>query len=428
MSSARNQAREALRNLVAEAHSQVITSRETLAEYSGGTAIFNGERDKSLTSLAAFPMAHETLQRVPEFARAFGADYGARATLQFVYEYLTKIERLDLDELVFDATFEAFTSELDDPDWTDVAFANLRNFKSDDALIDFGDGISIRHRSFDEIKERLGWTEWHFDHLTRDWEEGHAPSQHVVWVESAIEKTPDTAIRSANGTGRVLDLLLALWLFAPGDVSIGAIFTDRAARFDLTARGLSRTNGMPGDTWGQQYELARTDASNVRAIYDDVVAFRRATDVPSNVRLAVRRFESVYSRGIRQREDRVIDELIALEGLAGSGTELRFRLAFRVSSLLASDDNERLAVFGAMKRYYDIRSKIVHGGDLNEAGRALVDDDAELRTLVRKLVRGVIFASVHSDLRLTASYIDTHLDSALLDTRLRAELRARLGL
>ena len=327
-------------------------------------------------------MAYETLQRVPEFGRAFGADYGTRATLQFVYEYLTRTERLELDEVAFGATFEAFTSEIDDPDWTDVAFANLRNFKSDDALVDFGDGISIRHRSLDDIKERLGWTEWHFDHLTRDWMEGQAPSGHVVWVESVMQKTPDTAIGSANGTGRVLDLLLALWLFAPGDVSIGGIFTDRAARFDLGG-GLSRANGMPGDTLGQQYQLARTDASNVRAIYDDVVAFRRATDVPSNVRLAVRRFESVYSRGIRQREDRIIDELIALEALAGSGTELRFRLAFRVSSLLASDDNERLTLFGAMKRYYDIRSKIVHGGDLNEAGRALVDDDAELRTLLR---------------------------------------------
>ena len=128
---------------------------------------------------------------------------------------------------------------------------------------------------------------------------------------------------------------------------------------------------MPGDTLGQQNQLATTDAEEVRAIYDDDVAFRRSTDVPSNIRLAVRRFESVYSRGIRQREDRIIDELIALEALAGSGTELRFRLAFRVSSLLASDDHERLALFEAMKRYYDIRSKIVHGAISTALGARL---------------------------------------------------------
>jgi hypothetical protein len=401
-----------------------------LGEYSGGTAVFNLERDRPLSDLPGFPVALESLQQVPEFVRAFGAEHGERATLQFVYEYFTRTERLEFDDDAFDATFEAFVSELDDPNWTYVAFANLRNFESADALIDFGDGITIRHRSLEDIQERLGWTEWHFDHLTRDWTEGHAASGHVLWIDSLAEKSPDTAILSdsATGPGRALDLLLALWLFAPGDVSIGAIFTDRAAKFDLTGRGLARSNGMPGDLWGQKYELAATDAAGVRAIYDDVVSFRRATDVPSNVRLAVRRFESVYSRGIRQREDRIIDELIALEALAGSGTELRFRLAFRISSLLGSDDAERLELFEAVKGYYDVRSKIVHGSDLRPAERALVEGDGELRAVVRGLVRAVIHATVHSDLRLTGSYIDKQLDRALLDGQMRQELRRALGL
>ena len=160
----------------------------------------------------------------------------------------------------------------------------------------------------------------------------------------------------------------------------------------------------------------------------DKIAFRQATDVPNNVRLAVRRFESVYTRGLRQREDRIIDQLIALEALAGSGTELRFRLAFRISALLASDDDERLALFEAMKRYYDVRSKIVHGGDLRAAELSLVQDDGELRTVARRLVRAVIFATVHSDLRLTGKYIDGQLDRALLDTHMRQKLQAALGI
>lgn len=430
MSAARDKAREALRALVAEAHEQVVTSAETLAEYSGGTAVFNSERDRPLADLPGLPLALDALQQVPEFVRAFGTEHGERATLQVLYEYFTRTERLEFDEAAFDATFEAFTNEIDDPSWTYVAFANLRNFESDDALIDFGDGITIRHRSFDEIEERFGWTEWHFDHLTRDWTEGHAASEHVLWIESVQEKSSDTAILSdsATGPGRALDLLLALWLFGPGDVSIGAIFTDRAAKFDLTGRGLSRSNGMPGDLWGRKYQLVAKDAAGVRAIYDDIVAFRRAADVPSNVRLAVRQFESVYSRGIRQRDDRIVDQLIALEALAGSGTELRFRLAFRVSSLLASDDDERLALFEAMKRYYDVRSKIVHGSDLRAAERALVEDDGELRALVRRLIRAVIAATVHSELRLTGRYIDEQLDRVLLDTTMRQGLRRALGL
>jgi hypothetical protein len=416
--------------LVADACAHVVTSAEALAEYSGGTALFNLERDRPLTDLARLPAAYEALQQVSEFVRAFGTEHGERATLQFVYEYFTRTERLEFDSEAFDATFEAFLGELDDPNWTYVAFANLRNFKSDDPLIDFGDGISIRHRSFEEIEERLGWTEWHFEHLTRDWTEGHAASEHVLWVESVQEKSPDTAILSGDGIGpgRALDLLLALWLFAPGDVSIGAIFTDRAAKFDLTGRGLTRSNAMPGDVWGQEYQFAARDAAGVQAIYDDVVAFRQATDVPNNVRLAIRRFESVYRRGLSQREDRIIDELIALEALAGSGTELRFRLAFRISSLLASKDDERLALFEAMMSYYVTRSKIVHGSSLKAAERALVDDDAGLRDIVRRVVRAVIYATAHTDIRLTGAYIDEQLDRALLDTDARQKLRSALGL
>jgi hypothetical protein len=62
-----------------------------------------------------------------------------------------------------------------------------------------------------------------------------------------------------------------------------------------------------------------------------------------------------------------------------------------------------------------VRSKIVHGSELRDAERALVKDDEELRAVVRRLVRGVIFATVHSDIRLTASYLDTRLDKELLN-------------
>ncbi len=217
MSDARDRARDALKALVAEAHAQVVTSAEPLAEYTRGTAVFNLERDRPLADLPGFPVALATLQQVPEFVRAFGTEHGERATLQFVYEYFTRTERLEFDDDAFDATCEAFISELDDPNWTFVAFANLRNLQSADALIDFGDGISIRYRSFAEIEERLGWTEWHFDHLTRDWTEGHAPSEHVLWVESVAEKSPETAILSdsATGPGRALTQPQAVQLRCP---------------------------------------------------------------------------------------------------------------------------------------------------------------------------------------------------------------------
>jgi hypothetical protein len=69
MSAARGRAREALKALVAEAHAHVVTSAKALAEYKGGTAVFNLERDRPLSDLAGFPVAVETLQLVPEWRR-----------------------------------------------------------------------------------------------------------------------------------------------------------------------------------------------------------------------------------------------------------------------------------------------------------------------------------------------------------------------
>ena len=57
-----------------------------------------------------------------------------------------------------------------------------------------------------------------------------------------------------------------------------------------------------------------------------------------------------------------------------------------------------------------------------------MDDDAELRDIVRRIVRAVIYATAHTDIRLTGPYIDEQLDRALLDTEARQDLRGALGL
>jgi hypothetical protein len=119
-------AREALRALVGEACADVVTSPERLAEYKRGTAVSNPDRDRQLSELPGFPPALESLHHLPVFVRAFGTEHDARATLQFVYEYFTRAEQSTFDDAAFEATFEAFIAELDDPNWSYVSFANLR--------------------------------------------------------------------------------------------------------------------------------------------------------------------------------------------------------------------------------------------------------------------------------------------------------------
>jgi hypothetical protein len=50
------------------------------------------------------------------------------------------------------------------------------------------------------------------------------------------------------------------------------------------------------------------------------------------------------------------------------------------------------------------------------------------RAIVRRLLRGVIYATVHTDIRLSASYIDRQLDEVQLNAPTRQELRQALAL
>ncbi len=78
--------------------------------------------------------------------------------------------------------------------------------------------------------------------------------------------------------------------------------------------------------------------------------------------LALRRLETSAER--LSREDRVIDCWIAFEALFApdSKTELRFRASLRIARYLGSDAQERHAIAAGLRKAYDWRSHVVHGG------------------------------------------------------------------
>lgn len=82
-----------------------------------------------------------------------------------------------------------------------------------------------------------------------------------------------------------------------------------------------------------------------------------------SVALALRRLETSAER--LSREDRLIDCWIAFEALFApdTKTELRFRASLRIARYLGSDGEERRAIAGGLRKAYDWRSHVVHGGD-----------------------------------------------------------------
>ncbi len=78
--------------------------------------------------------------------------------------------------------------------------------------------------------------------------------------------------------------------------------------------------------------------------------------------LALRRFSSAFDR--LSDEDRLIDHWVAFEALFApeDNRELRFRASLRIARFIGRDPAERADLFRWLKRSYDWRSRIVHGG------------------------------------------------------------------
>ncbi len=122
-------------------------------------------------------------------------------------------------------------------------------------------------------------------------------------------------------------------------------------------------------------------------MWSDLTA--RTLDKRAMLVMALRRFNMAFER--QQLDDRIVDLMIAAEslflhdvGAPGERGELRFRLALRAAKFVESPQYAPRQVFNLMRKAYDVRSQVVHGGSINNTG--LPDKPgATLRELVAAL-------------------------------------------
>ena len=145
---------------------------------------------------------------------------------------------------VFETSWETFWQELLEPEWTWLGVANLQNFHSESMLLNLGDGITIRGRSFEELAE-MGWSDRRLEQLSREWFEGGGSSSHVILTEHRLSKAPDNLVLSdTTGYQKAVRTLLALRLHKDGDVGIGRMWFTRPASFNL-GPGSNTITGYP---------------------------------------------------------------------------------------------------------------------------------------------------------------------------------------
>lgn len=163
----------------------------------------------------------------------------------------------------------------------------------------------------------------------------------------------------------------------------------------IATGGLARRYPPQWDEYGWLKEHARADEAMASAA-DLLPAMDK---LPKALRLALKRLDAAMLRA--EEEDSIIDLMIALEAALGdqSRSEMTHKLSLRVAALLARTNGRPAAdTFQTMKKLYDYRSTIAHGGDTTKV-RAMRDQEGRtvpIAPLAAQLTRETLSALVRN--------------------------------
>jgi len=194
--------------------------------------------------------------------------------------------------------------------------------------------------------------------------------QKVVGGADLVPETGSFGQRgSVDAITIVDDVLTALRLFkqgtvrCPGEVSgVKAWLLDAGHSFRIRA-------SRPHDSCN--YELGDMEVEGLQEMWSDLTS--GTLDKRTFLAMSLRRFNIAFER--QQLDDRIVDLMIAAESLflhdagsPGERGELRFRLAVRAAKFIESPRYAPRQVFDLMRKAYDVRSKVVHGGSIKNTG------------------------------------------------------------
>ncbi len=420
--------REAFRAFVEDALRRIRESGESVKAFSGRIAYFDTSKDGFFTHLPAFAKAVTAIESLPSFLTQATKGDGGRIVLQFVYILASRLTEPILDRDVFEDVFGSLIKELSTSEWTHIGIANIQNFHSSSHLLDLGNGITIRGRSFKDLSVLLKWEDEELKFLADDWMQG-AFGSHVLVVEEKQPKSPENFILSGTGSEglKAQKALMVLRLLKSGDVRIGRIFLFRPASFNVGIGGL-RSSGFTVWHPGKEYHLEQPEIDGFRRVNEMIETYQnRYKEKWANVEVALRSFSSIYDRYLHQAEDRILDAITALEALFALSTELSFRLAFLTAAILSSNDDERVNTFQDIRKYYKVRNAIVHGDPLDDDHWAAIQSEETLRAYVRRLLVGFLHLIESGAFSSSRQFTDK-LDSIVLHSGRLQELRERMGL
>ena len=268
----------------------------------------------------------------------------------------------------------------------------LYSFNCDCESVDLAKGTQIKP-ALDKLRKYIGERTYHLygrweDPSKFDWaaflpyptraNEGTITHRMAIGMEEW-----DTASES------LVDLITALKLCHKGRVTAGPLISASIHNSEWSiGGGTIWTHVSKRDFIHEEpkYAFRQPDVFEVNNLLQNIRQWRK-DGVLKIIDVALRRFHSAYHGDI---EDRIIDQMIAFESLyLGDPQELTYKLALRTAFLLGKRKDKRKAIFSDMKKAYDYRSRIVHGGSppsRDELGGIVPKTEDYLRQSIRRFL------------------------------------------
>jgi hypothetical protein len=145
--------------------------------------------------------------------------------------------------------------------------------------------------------------------------------------------------------------------------------------------------------------IGQQDVKSLKEIWTILKIAQNGSNFPLHIGL--RRLNAAHER--INPEDAILDIIIALEALILNDTtapqergEMRFRLSLRVAYLLGCSAQEMKNISGTVKKAYDLRSDVVHGGR-GKFSKTELQVYNDIREILRRTARTLLFMSARGE-------------------------------
>jgi hypothetical protein len=318
---------------------------------------------------------------------------------------------LGITDKAFNQAFEELLLFLNKDYITTEVYIQLNGLKGDIAVIDINSDVSIEKASYDIAK----FFSIHYTMSPQSYTINMFEGDYILRINFKFKKVEFDLLKRGNAFSKIREQV-AKWQYAAILGCPGSIEIDKQIYHSLDWPVVNQNAIGPYGNQSHHIKglsnslLSEKDILNLQFV-GKVIADLDVSKLDKKIIHSIERLaKSKYAKNIN---DRVVELSIALEYLINTtNSDVTLQLCLKTIRLVY-EINYDVTIFKNLKKFYDLRSKVVHGNstiELNDANKNLID-------LTESLTQKAIVRYMELNKRFTCKQIDDSLLTSLHITK-----------